>query len=149
MRERSRLDGQALVELALGLPLVLLLIFGVLELGRAFFVKIAMTNAAREGANYLIYHPDDVGTNFAYSKTMVINELTNSGLEDIDPSQIQIQCLIVTFDIDGNVLSETVDATCAGRSTAEVIISTQHELSIFGFFTGPIPMQSSARMVIP
>ena len=42
--------GQSLVELALVLPLLILLLAGVADLGRAFFSYIQITNAAREGA---------------------------------------------------------------------------------------------------
>lgn len=42
--------GQALVELALILPILLLLIFGVVEYGRIFSAYLAVTTASREGA---------------------------------------------------------------------------------------------------
>jgi hypothetical protein len=42
--------GQALVELALVLPVLLLLIFGVVEFGRIYASNIVINNAAREGA---------------------------------------------------------------------------------------------------
>ena len=42
--------GQALVELALILPILLLIIFGITEFGRAWYIENALTNAAREGA---------------------------------------------------------------------------------------------------
>ncbi|QEM68883.1 pilus assembly protein [Geobacter sp. FeAm09] len=42
--------GQALVELALLLPILLLLIFGVIEFGRAFYMKNTLTNAVRHAA---------------------------------------------------------------------------------------------------
>lgn len=42
--------GQAMVELALLLPLLLLIVFGITEFGRAWLVSNALTNAAREGA---------------------------------------------------------------------------------------------------
>jgi len=42
--------GQALVELAIILPLLLLLILGVFEFGRAMYVKNTLTHAARAGA---------------------------------------------------------------------------------------------------
>ena len=38
------------MEFALLLPILVLVVFGVLELGRAFFALVAITNAAREGA---------------------------------------------------------------------------------------------------
>ena len=42
--------GQALVEFALVLPLLLLLILGIVEFGRAWNAKQILTDAAREGA---------------------------------------------------------------------------------------------------
>jgi Flp pilus assembly protein TadG len=49
---RARLDerGQALVEFALVLPLILLLMVGMLEFARAWNLHQVMTDAAREGA---------------------------------------------------------------------------------------------------
>ena len=45
--------GQSLIEFALVLPIIALLIFGAMDIGRIVTTKIVMTNAAREGANYL------------------------------------------------------------------------------------------------
>jgi Flp pilus assembly protein TadG len=42
--------GQALVELALILPVLLLLIFGIIEFGRVFGTYLLITHGAREGA---------------------------------------------------------------------------------------------------
>jgi len=47
---RARRRGQALVELALIIPILLVLLLGALDLGRAFYSKITVTNAAKEGA---------------------------------------------------------------------------------------------------
>ena len=45
--------GQGLVELVLLLlPLLLTILFGTIDLGRAFYTYIALTNAAREAARY-------------------------------------------------------------------------------------------------
>ena len=41
--------GQTLVELALVLPIIVLILFGILEFGRIFHSYIVITNAAREG----------------------------------------------------------------------------------------------------
>ncbi|KGK89817.1 hypothetical protein DP73_09295 [Desulfosporosinus sp. HMP52] len=41
--------GQALVEMALVLPLLLLLLFGVIEMARVGYAYISISNAAREG----------------------------------------------------------------------------------------------------
>jgi Flp pilus assembly protein TadG len=47
-RETER--GQALVETAMVLPIILLLLFGLIDFGRAFYTWIVLTNSAREGA---------------------------------------------------------------------------------------------------
>ncbi|MHB8891147.1 MAG: TadE family protein [Candidatus Limnocylindrales bacterium] len=50
--------GQALAEFALAIPLVLLLIVAVFDVGRAVFAYNAITNAAREGARLAIVNQD-------------------------------------------------------------------------------------------
>lgn len=47
---QGRRRGQALVELAIALPILLLLVLGVVEFARAWNIKQAITDAAREGA---------------------------------------------------------------------------------------------------
>lgn len=42
--------GQALVETALVLPIFLLVVFGLFDLGRVVFLKVELENAVREGA---------------------------------------------------------------------------------------------------
>ncbi|MBU5612503.1 TadE family protein [Geomonas azotofigens] len=49
--------GQALVEAAIILPLVLLLIMGLFEFGRAMFLKNTLNNAARAGARTAVVTP--------------------------------------------------------------------------------------------
>ena len=44
--------GVALVEFALVLPILLMIIFGIIELGIALYDKAVITNASREGARY-------------------------------------------------------------------------------------------------
>jgi TadE-like protein len=48
-RRRGR-KGQALVEFALILPIFAMMVFGVIEFGRAFYTVHMLSNAAREGA---------------------------------------------------------------------------------------------------
>lgn len=46
--------GQSLVEFALVVPILLLLLLGLVELGRAWMTKNIMTGAAREGARIYV-----------------------------------------------------------------------------------------------
>jgi Flp pilus assembly protein TadG len=50
--------GQALVETALVLPIILLIVIGLFDAGRAVFAYNAATNAAREGARLAIVNQD-------------------------------------------------------------------------------------------
>jgi Flp pilus assembly protein TadG len=58
---KARERGQALVEMAIVLPLFLFLLLIAADLGRLFATQIAVTNAAREGAFYAVQHPSDGG----------------------------------------------------------------------------------------
>jgi Flp pilus assembly protein TadG len=50
MRRRNREKGQAMVELALVLPIMLLLLLGIVQFGSVFRDYIALTDATRVGA---------------------------------------------------------------------------------------------------
>jgi hypothetical protein len=49
--------GQSLTEFALALPVILLILLGVADLGRVFYYTSAIANAAREGASYAARSP--------------------------------------------------------------------------------------------
>ena len=53
-RRRHASRGQALVETALILPLFLILVMGVVDLGRAVWATTSLASAAREAARYAI-----------------------------------------------------------------------------------------------
>jgi Flp pilus assembly protein TadG len=80
-------SGQELVEFAIVLPLLLLVAFGVLDLGRIFHSAITITNAAREGARYGMTHVDDVDGILA----VTLAEAQNSGI-DLSTSIIDVSC---------------------------------------------------------
>jgi TadE-like protein len=48
--------GQSLVELALVVPILMLIAFGVIEFGRAYYQYNTLTKAVRDGARYMSYH---------------------------------------------------------------------------------------------
>jgi len=51
--------GAALVELALAMPFLLLMLFGLMEFAVAFWVRHTVTHAAREGARFAIVRGSD------------------------------------------------------------------------------------------
>lgn len=58
MSTRRRQRGQALVETALVLPILLIMIIGLFDVGRAVFAYNTATNAAREAARLAIVNQD-------------------------------------------------------------------------------------------
>lgn len=68
--------GQALVEYALVLPMLLLLIVNTVNFGGFFFGWIAMANAARAGADYAIMGGASVGSFQSATAAQVINLIT-------------------------------------------------------------------------
>ncbi|MDY6992695.1 MAG: TadE family protein [Pseudomonadota bacterium] len=78
--------GQSMVEFALLLPLLLVLVVSTIDLGRLFFTKIVITNAARESAYYLTMNPSDYdpGTGNAPNAAFAAQrDASNSGVSDI------------------------------------------------------------------
>lgn len=61
--------GQSLVEFVLIAPLLLLLLFGMVEFARAWNIRHVVTDAAREGARHLVIDHDD---------TMATNAINNA-----------------------------------------------------------------------
>jgi Flp pilus assembly protein TadG len=89
---RSKQPAQALIEIALLLPIVLLLVLGSIDFGRMFITRIVLTNAAREGANYLAYYPEDKGDGYSATYARIMEEVANSGL--VDPATVVIDAPI-------------------------------------------------------
>lgn len=56
-RERHHEEGQGLLEFALGFTVLILILTGVADLGRAYFTYVALGNAAGEGAAYGSFRP--------------------------------------------------------------------------------------------
>lgn len=71
-------NGQALVEFALIVPILLFLIVAVIDFGWLFMAQIRVTNAAREAARYYAVHKDTGST-----KDLVIATLTPIAKESI------------------------------------------------------------------
>jgi Flp pilus assembly protein TadG len=58
-RQNDARSGQGIVELALSLPLLLLLMLGTIDIGRVFYDYVQLRNAVREGAGYGARMPND------------------------------------------------------------------------------------------
>lgn len=64
-RQNRRRGGQSLVELALTLPLVLILGLGIADIGRGYFYREAVANAARQALRVAVLQPQQAAGNTA------------------------------------------------------------------------------------
>jgi Flp pilus assembly protein TadG len=86
MRSRLRSDdGVAAVEFGLVLPVLMIVLLGIIDYGHVFMVKLAMTNAAREGARVGITLPSDLAPTAA--ETAAVRYLASAG---IDTAAVQV-----------------------------------------------------------
>jgi Flp pilus assembly pilin Flp len=95
-------EGAAAVEFALLLPLLVLLLFGIIEFGLAFNARIQATNAAREGARMAVVGIDnwgDVGGGTSFWQAVQ----QDGGLGDLE------NCVFSTDDVVGGTLTVTFD----------------------------------------
>lgn len=78
IKERRR--GQAVVEFALSSLLLMMLIFGTVDLGRAVFTRTMLTNAVREAARQGSITPNEITlmTNAASARSPTLNLTTGS-----------------------------------------------------------------------
>jgi Flp pilus assembly protein TadG len=88
-------NGQTLVEWALVLPVLLLMILGVMDLGRAVYYNSVVYNAAREGARYGIIHP--CSENDIKSAVMQKAVATNISDSDININYVPIEYKCTDF----------------------------------------------------
>jgi Flp pilus assembly protein TadG len=58
-KQRAHERGANIVEAALVIPLLLIILVGVVDMGRAYFSYITIINAAREGARWGVMHPTE------------------------------------------------------------------------------------------
>ncbi len=111
-QEHSR--GQSLVELALILPVLLVLIAATLDLGRVFYSQITIANAAREGAMQAADTPSSFLVNQACNKTTnkvmcrVINEAKGSFVS-VAPTDVSLACTPACTTGIGNTVTVSVN----------------------------------------
>ncbi|MGQ9553343.1 MAG: TadE/TadG family type IV pilus assembly protein [Anaerolineae bacterium] len=124
---RRRVDrGQNLVELAIVMPLLLLILMGVIDLGRAFHAYIVEENAAREAARYGASHPSQL-TGADSAEERAITEATNAG---ISPVTVNVQKL------------------SGSDTTIQATVSYQFSL-LSGFLgIGPLNLSGTAEMTV-
>jgi len=129
-------QGQSLLEFALILPVLVIVLVGVFDLGRALFALITITNAAREGARYGTLHFDElVDTNI---KQAAVDEATGSGIT-ITLSNVYVTC--------PDTLGDTWP--CSRGTAVRVTVNHTFESLLKVVIPADINMSRSVEMAVP
>ena len=131
----GNLPAQALVEFALLLPILLVLILGVMDFGRMFYTKMILTNAAREGANYLAYFPEDANNGYMDTFTAIRDEANSSNVEVIDTDVSFYGCCTRGLPVEVTI-------------TKIVDLIFDNILQSFGLLGGPVQLTSTVKMMV-
>src|SRR5664280_2225335 len=106
MRSREKRRGQALVEFAFVVPLMLFVLLIAIDFGRLFFTYIQRSNAAREGAAYGSMNP----MNMPGITTHATQETGGQAQVGENATTVSATCA----DQSGNLLTDC--STAAGAS---------------------------------
>ena len=144
-RGRRSRRGQAIAELAIIAPILLILLAAAVDLGRLFYSQITMANAAREGALAASQDPSNFepGQDCVYNanplldhgpaKNRVMCAITNESIQ----SSVVIKASGVTMSCDGVVVATKADAANCGRTLSHSVT-----IALVGQFTLVTPLLS-------
>ena len=137
-RRRSR--GQGLVEFALALPIFLVLLMGVFDLGRGIYMYNGVSEAAREIARVTSVHPGTTLGNSTETAAVVATQKT------LIPnlSNPTFSCV----DIDGSVSTLSATSCLPGQQVKVVIVAPYSPVTPILGLVGTWNMQSTSAVSI-
>lgn len=129
--------GQAMVELALVLPLLVLLMVGVFDVGRAVFAYNTVNNAAREGGRLAIVDQYE-----AHVKAEAAGAATNLGIAASD--------VTVSYQLADGSACPHVGTSGVSLCVAVVTVAYQYEAAtpIIGNLIGPLQITGESRFPV-
>jgi Flp pilus assembly protein TadG len=135
--------GQSLVEFALILPIALILLLAVFDVGRAVFMYNGLTNAAREGARLAIVNQDIALVEQRVADMAATASLSNAS----DPSDpvIAFRKQLPNDDVTSNPACTPISTGCVAVVTAKATWSAI--TPVIGALIGPIDL--TARSELP
>jgi Flp pilus assembly protein TadG len=117
-RMAGNIKGTSMVEFAIVLPLFLLLILGIIDFGRFFFIQHSLQFATREGTRLALVGKtvkDQAGNPMSREASIVQTIQTNASVA-LDPSQLSINIFPVQSDYsDPQGWSNQVNAGAPGQ----------------------------------
>ncbi len=88
MKRTRKEKGQSLVEIALVLPILLFILAGILDLGRLYYVYVAVSDAAAEGGTYAAIYPEESKRGEVVERA----QTASGGLVQIDADMVEVDC---------------------------------------------------------
>jgi Flp pilus assembly protein TadG len=137
-RARSGSRGQTLTEFALILPVFLLVLVGILDLGRAAYAYNTVSNAAREGTRLAIVDQSVTGIqDLAAQKSVGLG---------IDPTSVQVRFLNPDLSTTAPCNQRPVLIGCV----AVVTVTYQYVAAtpLLGNIVGPISISATSRQAV-
>jgi Flp pilus assembly protein TadG len=130
--------GQALVEFALVLPILVLVVLGIFDFGRAIFAYNTVSNAAREAARVAIVNQTDAG--------IVAEAVDHAVALHLDPTAVDIS--YANSDLSGGPPCNVTPR----RNGCVVEVTVTYEYNAATPFVdalvGPLTISSTARMPV-
>ncbi|RCK69302.1 pilus assembly protein [Desertihabitans brevis] len=124
MRRARRDDrGAAAVEFALVVPVLLLIVLGIAELGRAYHVQTTLSGAARAGVRVMALENDDraartaarsAAGGLALTNTQISVTPTSCDRTGSAPAQTATVTITYPLDLIGGVLGDSITLTGTG-----------------------------------
>ncbi|HET9783081.1 MAG TPA: TadE family protein [Candidatus Dormibacteraeota bacterium] len=139
MDSNRRRKGQALVELALALPILIVLIAGVLELGRGYSFAVETSDAARDAARYVAGKTTTTnGPGLASMCSVVTADLAAVTANVVCPTQVNhAPPFVAGVDYTKPVAGQAVVAVYCGSSancTGSVQTLYQSEVDVYVYY---------------
>lgn len=126
-------EGAAAVEFALVVPLLLTLLFGIIEFGTAYNAQILVTNAAREAARHLSVE-DGATTGTARDRANEVLATVGLTLESASDAEM--------FPLSGDATNPMSGAYCSFGQELSVNIAVERS-TLTGLF-GPFELTGKA-----
>jgi Flp pilus assembly protein TadG len=139
-RRRQRGRGQALVEFALVLPIFLMLLLGVFDLGRMIYMYNGVAEAARELARVTSVHPGTPGALGSTTNTAAVLAAQKALVPSLgNPT-------FTCVDIDGSSVTDT----CVAGMQVKVVIQAPFSpvTPVVSLLVGTLTLASSSTFSI-
>ena len=143
--ERVRSErGSSLIEFGLIAVLLVMVLFGVVEICRMFLVYNDVAHAARAGVRYAIVHGSDNPATTADIKTVIKGFLSSAPL---DPSKVSDP--VITYGcLQAGCTSPADSSTAVPGSTVQVTVSYPYDPLVTYFPLPSINLHSTSKGVI-